>query len=159
VNDLTQAKRVPSTEQAGLIFRESLQSSIQALLAAGKKVVVLQDVPNFASDPMLSIRTARIPARRVLASILGYRNELDPGAAPAGMLFSVAIADAQLKLALAQFPDVPLIDLTPELCHNGNECTYLIGDRILYADAQHLAPYGASYVLQHLRLPPAADLQ
>jgi peptidoglycan/LPS O-acetylase OafA/YrhL len=158
VTDPAHTEKIPSAEEAGLIFRQSLDASIQTLLAAGKKVVVIEDVPNFASDPLMKIRAARIPARRMLANWLDKSNVSDSGAEPAGMLSSVAVADAQLKMSLAQFPQVPLVDLTPEFCHNGNQCLYRIGDRILYQDAQHLSPYGASYALQNFHLP-AANLQ
>jgi peptidoglycan/LPS O-acetylase OafA/YrhL len=156
VTDPEHVVGIPAAEQAALIFRQSLQSSIQALQAAGKKVIVLNDVPHFASDPMLNVRTAGIPLRRMLANRLGSSNANDPGTKPEGMLSSVAMADEQLKQVLAQFPGVPLIDLSPEFCHHGNECDYRIGNRILYGDSGHLTPYGASHALQHFHLPPAA---
>ena len=159
VTDSAHTHEIPSLNAAGLIFTQTLQTSVRALLAAGKQVIVLTDVPNFDTDPMLKIRIARIPARRALAHWMGDPNTSDTGATPATMLAAVAIADAQLKTALAEFSNIPRIDLIPEFCTSNNACAYRIGDRILYADAQHLSPYGAQYALRDFHLPHALEAQ
>ena len=58
-----------------------------------------------------------------------------------------------------------LIDLKPALCPSGDECLYRDGDKLLYADSNHLTEDGALYAARGLRLPAmdatslAADAQ
>jgi peptidoglycan/LPS O-acetylase OafA/YrhL len=159
VTDRGNDQKIPSLDEASLIFRQSLQTSIQALLAAGKKVIVLQDVPKFESIPLTTIRTARIPARHTLATWMGNPDTNDAGTAAANLSPDIAIADTQLKLVVSEFGSVPLIDLTSQFCHSGNQCVYRIGDRILYLDSEHLTPFGADYALRNFHLPNALGVQ
>ncbi|MGA3069632.1 MAG: acyltransferase family protein, partial [Terracidiphilus sp.] len=79
--DVAREPQVPSPEATRRLYLESLTTSIRALEDAGKQVIVLEDTPNFDFDPMLKVRTARIPARRALARWLGIQGDPDPGIA------------------------------------------------------------------------------
>ena len=48
---------------------------------------------------------------------------------------------------------VSLFDLHSPLCGDGINCTYRIGDRLLYWDPRHFTRYGADYALRDFRLP------
>jgi peptidoglycan/LPS O-acetylase OafA/YrhL len=139
--------RVPTPEATRQLYVESLARTIRALRAAGKQVIVLRDTPAFGFDPLMRIRTARIPARHMLAHWFGARGADDPGSArPAGDA-SIPIANSVLEEAVSQFPGVPLIDLAPALCPAPTLCSYRDGDTLLYVDSTHLSPAGATRAL------------
>jgi peptidoglycan/LPS O-acetylase OafA/YrhL len=149
-------KEVPTPDTEKTLFKRFLVTSVQDLQAAGKQVVVLEDVPNFNFDPLLRIRTTHIATRRVLATWMGSLDASDPGSGPADNSVSMAIANTQLRAALDVIGVVPLIDLKPEFCSTGNQCAYRDGDRLFYFDSQHLTEDGAHYALRDFRLPAVA---
>lgn len=138
----------PDTSNA--IFVRSLEATVKGLVNAGKQVIVFEDVPNFDFDPVLRVRTSSRPLRHALAVLIGTT---DSGFGPAANETSVAVADAQLKIALSDFPKAALIDLRPSFCRNSNQCMYRDGDRIFYLDSQHLTATGAFYALRDFKLP------
>jgi len=147
------------TQQATIdLFRRSLAATIQGLQAAGKQVIVMNDVPSFGFDPLMRFRTAHIPARRTLASWMGADLDMagDLGSGAAADSASVALSNTQLKIVTDGFKDVPLIDLKSEFCHNDSDCVYRIGDRLLYRDHHHISLNGANYALRDFRLPGLA---
>lgn len=142
-------QEVPSLDQEEAIFRRSLAATIQDLLATGKQVVVVKDVPIFESNPMFTIRTAQIPARRMLATWMGSPLGNDSGFAQPSLAASVTIANTQLKMVVNSFQGVQLLDLYSQFCRDDNECVYRLGNRLLYGDEQHLSPDGANYALRN----------
>jgi peptidoglycan/LPS O-acetylase OafA/YrhL len=142
-----------SQDAASAVFRRSLTASIQGLQTTGKQVIVMEDVPTFSFDPVLKVRTIQIYARHELALWMGAEGISDPGFAPINKADSIAVANAQLKMALEGVQGVDLIDLRPGLCRINNECAYRDGDRILYSDPDHLTADGAQYALRNFRLP------
>ena len=142
----------PSLEASRQLFTESLAASIRALLKAGKQVIVVEDTPNFTFDPMMTVRTARIPARRALAYWLGAAEAADPGVAPPVAEPSIPLSIALLEQTAAQLPGVTLLDPKPALCASSTQCMYRDGDSLLFIDSSHLSPEGASRALCDLRL-------
>lgn len=134
------------------VFTDAMAKEIGALQSAGKHVVVVNDVPNFDFDPLVSLRTTHIPARRVIASWMVHGNDL-PGKARASFVDAAARSDEALETIRGRFQNVELIDLRPMLCDAGGMCTYMHGGRLLYSDGQHLTPDGAFYALRGLSLP------
>jgi peptidoglycan/LPS O-acetylase OafA/YrhL len=151
--DLAREPQVPSQEATRRLYLESLAASIRALEDAGKQVIVLEDTPNFDFDPMLKVRTARIPARRALARWLGIQSDPDPGvAAPAGDA-EIAASISVLEETAARLPGVALLDPKPALCEISTQCAYRDGESLLFTDSSHLSPDGARRALSGLRLP------
>jgi hypothetical protein len=146
-----------SLDAASPLFRESLTASIQGLQAAGKQVIVLNDVPTFDFNPMTRYFSARIPARRLLAQWMGSPQASDPGASPANDMNLVAIANAQLKMTFDRLHGVPLIDLYSALCGSGTDCPYRMGDRLLYRDPHHVTRFGGDYALRDFHFPALAE--
>ena len=144
---------MPSLEVSRQLFTESLAASIRALQAAGKHVIVVEDTPNFGFDPMLTVRTARIPARRVLALWLGAADAAGPGVAAPVAEPSIPLSISLLEQTAAQLPGVTLLDPKPALCASSIQCAYREGDSLLFIDSSHLSPEGARRALRDLRLP------
>lgn len=151
--DLAREPQVPTPEATRRLYLESLTASIRALEDAGKQVIVLEDTPNFDFDPMLRVRTARIPARRALTRWLGIQGNPDPGIAlPAGDA-NIAASVSVLEEAAAHLPGVALLDPKPSLCEFSTQCAYRDGESLLLIDSSHLSPDGARRALRNLQLP------
>jgi len=151
--NLAREPQVPSPEATSRLYLQSLTASIRALEDAGKQVIVLEDTPNFDFDPLLKVRTARIPARRALARWLGIQGDPDPGIAlPAGDA-SIAASVSVLEEAAAHLPGVALLDPKPTLCQSSTQCAYRDGESLLFIDSSHLSPDGARRALRDLQLP------
>lgn len=143
-------------DAASPLFRKSLAASIEGLQTAGKQVVVLEDVPTFDFNPLSRYSSSQIPARRLLAKWMGSSDASDPGIGPAADRTLVESTNAQLKMTIDALQNVPLIDLYSALCLNGVDCTYRIGDHLLYRDSHHVTHYGGDYALRYFRLPTIA---
>jgi peptidoglycan/LPS O-acetylase OafA/YrhL len=154
--DIAQASAMPSLDAVRTLFIESLRALIETLRAAGKIVLVLEDIPNFDFDPLDRVRTARIRARGILAGWLGVEDAGDSGFAPNGVASADALAVTTLRQAVPSEDGVELIDLKPALCSAPDHCAYRDEDRLLYADSGHLTLYGARYAVRNLRLPTLA---
>jgi peptidoglycan/LPS O-acetylase OafA/YrhL len=135
------------------LFAASLEKTISALEASGKRVVVIDDVPGFEADPVWKVRTRLIPARRALARLLRVRDATDEGSAKAALDPHAAEATTLLRQATERLAGVELIDLKPVLCARGDECIYRDGNKLLYADSNHMTADGALYVARGLRFP------
>jgi peptidoglycan/LPS O-acetylase OafA/YrhL len=144
---------IPTLDGSREILKQSLATTIQSLRAAGKEVIVFEDVPNFMFDPVMRARTTRIPARRALAAWLGGLDASDPGLASPDLNPEAAPATSAVRDAVAEFSDVTLVDLKSKLCSSASQCAYRDGDRLFYSDSQHLTPDGAQYALRGFRLP------
>lgn len=143
----------PTPDATRAMFMHSLEATIQNLQQAGKKVIVVEDVPNFDFDPLLRFRTSQIPVRHALAALLGSPYASDRGVAPNSEAPSFAVVNAQLKLVLDGFSGVSLINLEPALCHADGQCIYRNGDSVFYYDHEHLTADGARFALRAFHFP------
>lgn len=149
---LSRAHRRPPLSAERNVFVDALSKSIEALEAAGKRVVLVEDVPNFDFDPLCSLRTTQIPIRRMLASWMTQDN-YTPGLAHASFVDAAERSDEALKAVHIRFQNVSLIDLRPMFCDGSGMCAYMNGGRLLYSDGQHLTTDGAFYAFRGGRLP------
>jgi len=150
--DLARAHRRPPAPAMTAIFVGALSKNIAALGAAGKRVVLVEDVPNFDFDPLCSMLSAQIPIRRTLASWI-VRGNFTPGLAQPSFLDAVGRSDDALEKVHNRFQDVELIDLRPMFCDRTGLCTYMHAGRLLYSDGQHLTAAGSFYALRGVSLP------
>ena len=148
----------PTQETSRKLLVKSLAASIRSLQTAGKQVIVFEDVPLFAVDPVRRVRTASMPVRRALAAILGDVNSSDPGFAPPTLVSEAQMADSVIEQAVAGLQGVSLYDPKPELCSSAAHCNYRNGDLLLYADPGHLTADGSRYALRDFRLPTLAEI-
>jgi hypothetical protein len=157
VADPAQPAQIPAPDANRRLFLDALTATIRALQAAGKQVIVIQDVPSFEIDPLWRVRTARIPARRTLAAWLGVQDAADPGFAPPDPNPNRTLAASLVSQAVAALPGVELVDPIPALCSSPTQCAYRSQDNLLYGDSSHLSPEGALYALRNFRLPANAS--
>jgi peptidoglycan/LPS O-acetylase OafA/YrhL len=155
VSDPAHESEIPTPEANCRLFVDSLKAALHALQAAGKQVIVVEDVPSFEIDLLWRVRSTRIPARRRLATWLGIQAVTDPGFASPNPNPNFALADSLLRQAATGSPAVPLVDLNPALCSAPAECAYRFGENLLYSDSSHLSNFGALYALRNFRLPGA----
>jgi peptidoglycan/LPS O-acetylase OafA/YrhL len=155
VSDPAHESEIPTPEANCRLFVDSLKATLHALQAAGKQVIVVEDVPSFEIDLLWRVRSTRIPARRRLATWLGIQAVTDPGFASPNPNPNFALADSLLRQAATGSPAVPLVDLNPALCSAPAECAYRFGENLLYSDSSHLSNFGALYALRNFRLPGA----
>jgi peptidoglycan/LPS O-acetylase OafA/YrhL len=146
------AHHTPPPPAEEILFVDALSKNITTLEAAGKRVVLVEDVPNFDFDPLCSLRATQIPIRRVLASWVTQGN-YTPGLAQASFADSVERSNEALETVHSHFRNAELIDLRPMLCDRNGMCTYMHEGRLLYSDGQHLTADGAFYALRGGRLP------
>ena len=145
---------IPSQIAVQTLFIQSLAAQVQALRAAGKYVIVLEDVPNFSFDPILRVRAAHIPARAALVKALEFAPQIDPGFAPNnGDASATSLTAESLHQAVPNQAGVELIDLKPAFCADSEHCQYRDNNRLLYFDSGHLTTYGASFALRNFQLP------
>ena len=156
--DQTKSHEIPTLVASRDILIHSLTATIQNLEAAGKEVVVFEDVPNFAFNPLMRIRTSGIPARRAVATWLGTQDVNDLGFAAPFIDPGTAMATSAVKQTVSQFSGVELVDPKPKLCRDPSQCFYRDGDWLLYEDSQHVSPDGARYALRDFLLPVPSEL-
>ena len=118
---LARAHRRPSPSDEAGLFIDALSKNIAALEDAGKHVVLVNDVPNFDFDPLVSERAAHIPVRRMIASWMA-QGKATPGLAQASFIDAAARSDAALETISGRFQNVELINLKPMLCDGGGLC-------------------------------------
>lgn len=138
--------------EEGKRFVAGLDATITALEAAGKHVVLIDDVPNFDFDPLYRTRTDVIPARRTLASWM-KETSTPAGRAPASFRSAAARSQEALDRVHSEFRDVPVIDLRSMFCDKNGMCAYMEQGTLLYADSQHLTAAGSFFALRNVHLP------
>ncbi len=127
-------------------LKEALGATITALEKAGKKVVLVQDVPLFAFDPYARFVGDRIPLRRAAEQALRSGVTADSaGQLNADALSQALKPDASMAVVQAvamSHPAVLLVDPRSGLCA-GPACRYAAEGKLYYLDWQHLTPDGA----------------
>jgi peptidoglycan/LPS O-acetylase OafA/YrhL len=149
---LSRAHRIPPPSAERNLFINAMSNDIAALEAVGKRVVLVEDVPNFDFDPLCSLRTEQIPIRRMLASWMMQGN-YTPGLAQASFVDAAERSDEALEAVHSRFQNAELINLKPMFCDQKGLCAYMRSGRLLYSDGQHLTADGAFYAFRGGGLP------
>jgi peptidoglycan/LPS O-acetylase OafA/YrhL len=146
---------LPSLRESEQVLSTSLLFTITELQKAGKRVLISQDVPAFAVDPMWRIRSAGLPLRRILASQLRSGQPVDPGTDSAIDPSADIIARKAVEVA-AESLRAGLTDPEAELCTSLSACRYRDSAHSYYEDNQHLTLAGAQAALAGLALPTSS---
>jgi len=132
----------PTDSATGL--ERGLTLLLDRLHAAGKRVLLVEDAPQFTFDPVRRAESRFMPLRRAyLMRVHGF-GDADFSSAPVAALAadpSLAIVDRA-----ARRDGVGVYDPHPRLC-DAASCRFLDADGLLYVDPQHLSPAGAKLVL------------
>ncbi len=144
---LTRAKwAFVSVEKSQENFANGLQKTADQLIAAGKRVVILGQVPEFDFDPprcvKMSILTA---ASNEICKI--KLNDVRKRHAYAEQLF---------KKMSAASPMIRYVQTSDVFC-NKSDCSPLLEGKIAYKDDDHINDLGARNALRALRLRPASS--
>jgi peptidoglycan/LPS O-acetylase OafA/YrhL len=136
------------------VLKAGLAAQVAKLRALDKRVIVLQDVPIFDVDPVAVVLRQAIPARDLLADLLGA-DAGSPSELNASVRFARQIETAQAVVASAVLSneEVSLIDPKHFLCGKTG-CEFASDRQILYVDNQHLSPAGAAIVARNLLAGP-----
>ena len=119
------------TEGAGL--REQMDRVARFLLAAGKKVYIVTDVPDFPFQA----------ARCKFAGRLGEPSRCDQPEAALERQQKSYLGD--LQAVAAANPGVRLVDVAHALCANG-VCSMALDGKLLYSDSNHLNLNGSRLI-------------
>lgn len=149
---LTQDSGPAAAGSTASIFTRSLNDMIQTLQKAGKRVVLVDDVPTFDFDPLMRFETVYIPARRALGSIFD-ESIISSEYAPAAYASAAHKVTALLAKTQEEFPGVELVELRPRFCDSHDLCVYMANDKPYFRDDNHVTQDGARYALQGFRLP------
>ncbi len=132
-------------------LQDGLTATLAGLHAAGKRVIVLGDVPSFSFDPVQRALSQLIPARRTLHDLVAGDDGLGAGVAafddvtsPNGQL------DDLVRHTAGVSPGVSYIDPLPEFC-SASGCAFMTRAGLLaYSDPQHLTPAGSLQLIDVL---------
>jgi len=123
-----------TTQPSSQVLRASLLRVIDRLLAAGKRVVLVDDVPEF--ERPLPCCLARQWWQPAIAPLCSHRPETLPDSP----------SDRDLAAIAAMRPAVTLVRPSDALCQ-GRQCVRLIRGEPVLKDEDHLSEAGAAYVV------------
>ena len=131
-------KGVRSNEE---VFALGLTKTLDALLAAGKKLTFLHDVPELGFDirSCFAFRPMTITSR-VVSPCAVSRKEFEA---------RTEAYRAMVNKILLQRPEIKVIDLSAALCDE-KWCWGARDDTLFYIDDDHLSHRGADYVIRKL---------
>jgi peptidoglycan/LPS O-acetylase OafA/YrhL len=140
----------PSDAESAAVLGQGFKNEIDTLESAGKRVILMEDVPGFPDDPVAGIRYQQIPLRRLLNRLLLSESpEIGDGASEDISLTTSTperFASAQLEAIAAADRRVILIDPKKAFCSAGR-CYYASATELFYADGGHLSRSGALHIL------------
>jgi peptidoglycan/LPS O-acetylase OafA/YrhL len=146
--------------QTGLSEDESEQNlsaglagTVAALTHAGKRVVLIKDVPILRFNPWQRLRAHLIPFRGFAATGHFPSGPLPTSAPLSETYLNQEQASDTLLDQVAKTYHVDTFNPRPFLCTEGR-CTYVYGNHTLYIDEQHLSQAGAVYALRDFKIKP-----
>lgn len=126
----------------GRQMSEALRATVERYVAAGKKVVIVRDVPRLDFQPRQCIRRVAIPVSTTKSPCAMPRESFER---------TTAHHDALLGSVLRQFPTVELFDAPSYLCDE-ELCWAMLEETLLYRDRDHLSTDGSLYLGQKFGL-------
>jgi SGNH domain (fused to AT3 domains) len=133
--------------QSNTNFESGLRGTVAALRAAGKRVILFEDIESLKFDPVRRVRAYFIPARGWIARHV-QNMQGPPGSASSDELYLPENAEAsQIVNRVARDQNAIVFDPRPRLCADGS-CKYYAGQTLLYANTNHLTAAGAELVMR-----------
>lgn len=141
-----QIREVPQEK----ILRASISETLARYKAAGKRIIVLGDVPLLRFDPARETTAAVLPLRVTLRQWMGAPEDVANGRTDRRWLRPSSIADAIVADVANTTSGVTYFSLQDSLC-NQHSCTFANGVPF-YIDFQHLSKPGAAQALRKLNI-------
>lgn len=139
-----------SVKDQAALLRSALTDTIRRYQAAGKRVIVIADVPLFRFDPGKEIVSDLFTLRSTLRTMLGSPDDVSDGRAAKRWLRPVQAGDSIVADVARGSPGVTYFEPSRQLC-DASRCAY--GDKLpYYIDFQHLSRPGAEQALKGLKL-------
>ncbi|HEY1057295.1 MAG TPA: acyltransferase family protein [Limnobacter sp.] len=124
--------------KGGMAWKASMRRTLSALLASGKKLVFVLDVPHLGFDPK-SCKTLRpvLGDAKRQAACHQSRQDIDQ--------WFVSSRQAHIIDALKEFPEVLVVNAADAVCDQ-SRCYGLKDGLLLYSDSNHLSVAGSVLV-------------
>jgi peptidoglycan/LPS O-acetylase OafA/YrhL len=139
-----------SDDQNAANLKIGVSNEIAALEAAGKRVILIDDFPEFKFNPVESVRYRQMPMRRALNRLLladePQQWQTNSQDASRELLPAVRVATAELNEFAAADPTISLVSLKDAFCQRG-QCYFANGSDLYYFDGDHLSDTGAMKVM------------
>ena len=131
-------------------LRLALARTIRRLSAAGKRVIVLGDVPYLRFNPARHAMTSFLPARRTAEALLSP--DFAPADGQVESRFVEPIDDTGARIVPLAVRDVPgaLYASVSRILCTPSRCRFAEGPVPYYIDPEHLSRPGADYVISAL---------
>jgi hypothetical protein len=131
----THARLSQGSPQAVAIIAAA-RDTYRRFLAAGKQVIVMDDIPILPFDPRACIKRAGFAASTTRSPCAIARAEVERQTPEHGPL---------LKKLLQEFPSIRLFDPAPYLCDR-SYCYAMLDGKLMYRDDNHLSYDGDLYI-------------
>jgi peptidoglycan/LPS O-acetylase OafA/YrhL len=131
-----------------------LESEVEQLRTAGKRVLIIKDAPQFTFNPVRYTISRYIPIRRNLEKLLSPGPKLIEYASGRAPVYDDFQESAVIDEIAARHSNVQVYDLREKLC-DSRGCTFFSDDKLLYIDPNHLSQVGAEKALAGLDLDSA----
>lgn len=127
-------------------FRASAERMIGGLLARGKEVIVLRDIPDLVFSPRDCVSYSN-PVMAFLRGVSSQRSLSNCGVSSKDYAARSLTHDDAMNDILTKFPTVRTFDPRPLLC-NDTLCSAFAAGRFLYWNSDHLTVEGADVVIE-----------
>jgi len=131
-------------------LKVGVKGEIDALEASGKRVILLDDYPEFSFDPVESIRYRELPFRRALNRLfLSEEPEQWQSTSEDAALELVPAkraASAEFAEIAKTDPNLLLVSLKDNFCAGGR-CYFANQSELFYFDGDHLSDEGAKRIM------------
>jgi peptidoglycan/LPS O-acetylase OafA/YrhL len=133
---ISTAVKLQGENAEGRAQLEALRETLRQLLAAGREVILVYDLPRLDFEPRSCIRRAGIASSQTRVDCSLPRAVFDQ---------NVARHNAALQSVLKNFPQVQVFDTATPLC-DAVRCRAMIGTTMMYRDTHHLSYRGDLYM-------------
>lgn len=130
-----------------------LRRTEAALIGAGKRVVLLGDVPGFRFDPARVAFAAFLPARATLGRWIEPRFDARDGRIDRAFVTPTNDQGSRAARAAGRVPGVRFVALADRFCDT-QRCRFAQGATPWFVDPQHLSRPGADHAIAGLDIVP-----
>ena len=135
---------VPGRSEEGVLVA-GVADAVRYLTHAGKRVLVMEDVPYWTFDPARAARTNYYPLRRQLSAIVSDDTAVSATTGPTRL--RRLGAEQRLRAAVERAGGHYVLTRHKFCTDAGPICRYATDQAVLFADRSHLTADGADYAL------------